>query len=779
MAKDHNVVSLAAVGHAGRRAGPDVRGSLHTALAAVRDRALTFLRVGLSELFDNADDALFEKADRAGNNAEQTLFFDAMRLLRLQRHGLEKSCCDGLDRQFNELQFGRQTTSATSSPHSSYDLDSLSLVQPDELEQTVALDGMVSRAASRNQIPLMHLTLRLNNLASVTITDAKNPLAAANVVQLFADSYAALNLDIRVRLIILKMFERHVLNAIDSLYTDVNELLASAGVLPDLRQGVMPQRPRSSAATPAVGRAAASVAGTGQTDQQVLSLFSELISSWRHTSGDIALSALGAPTAAPVRSDELLGMLSHFSGQTAHRGASLADLRGHISQQLQEQQRQTGEVRRLDRVDDDVINLVSMLFDVVLGDHELPAAFKALIGRMQLPILRVAIADKSLFNRSSHPARRLLNELARATMGWNDHDDLQRDQLHALLERMVDRMLAEQHADAAFFEQMHDELVGFVRLEQRRAERLEQRTRDAEEGRARVEAARSKSARVINGLLMGRTLPVFAVDLLRDRWSQVLQLAFLREGEHSSIWQQAVAVAGQIVESVEMPEPSAVAQRQVLNDTVCEALCDGLRLLGEEQPEESPQLQQLQRLQAAALAAARIPTAPVEPVMPPQRPAAAESEPSEGRLPVAEQAAHHAPQPEQLAEDAIPVLLDMVLVEEPVLADAETEQIETVGDLPGVDAVAWVDNLHAGSWFELVRADGSATQRCKLAAIISFSGKYIFVNRTGMKVAEFNHLELCRQYEQERIRLLANDQLFDRALESVIGNLRQLRDSRR
>src|SRR5690606_22453134 len=116
-----------------------------------------------------------------------------------------------------------------------------------------------------------------------------------------------------------------------------------------------------------------------------------------HTSGDVTLSALGAPSAAPVRSDELLGMLSHFASQAAHQGASLAELRGHISQQLHDQQRQTGEVRRLDRVDDDVISLVSMLFDVVLGDDELPAALKALIGRMQLPILRVAIADKSLF----------------------------------------------------------------------------------------------------------------------------------------------------------------------------------------------------------------------------------------------------------------------------------------------------------------------------------------------------------------------------------------------
>ncbi|TKA88923.1 DUF1631 domain-containing protein, partial [Halopseudomonas bauzanensis] len=45
----------------------------------------------LSELFDNADDTLFEKADRASSNADQSLFFDAMRLLRLQRHAMRKA----------------------------------------------------------------------------------------------------------------------------------------------------------------------------------------------------------------------------------------------------------------------------------------------------------------------------------------------------------------------------------------------------------------------------------------------------------------------------------------------------------------------------------------------------------------------------------------------------------------------------------------------------------------------------------------------------------------
>ena len=62
-----------------------------------------------------------------------------------------------------------------------------------------------------------------------------------------------------------------------------------------------------------------------------------------------------------------------------------------------------------------------------------------------------------------------------------------------------------------------------------------------------------------------------------------------------------------------------------------------------------------------------------------------------------------------------------------------------------------------------------------LAAIIKPTGKYIFVNRTGMKVMEKTRMGLAVEFRRGAIRLLDDALLFDRALESVIGNLRKLK----
>ena len=90
------------------------------------------------------------------------------------------------------------------------------------------------------------------------------------------------------------------------------------------------------------------------------------------------------------------------------------------------------------------------------------------------------------------------------------------------------------------------------------------------------------------------------------------------------------------------------------------------------------------------------------------------------------------------------------------------------------EALQQVDQLRVGSWVE-IHEDEEHKLRCKLAAVIKPTGKYIFVNRTGMKVMEKTRMGLAVEFRRGAIRLLDDALLFDRALESVIGNLRKLK----
>jgi hypothetical protein len=84
-----------------------------------------------------------------------------------------------------------------------------------------------------------------------------------------------------------------------------------------------------------------------------------------------------------------------------------------------------------------------------------------------------------------------------------------------------------------------------------------------------------------------------------------------------------------------------------------------------------------------------------------------------------------------------------------------------------------INRLTEGVWVEMTHDDGQK-MRCKLAAIVQPGSKYIFVNRRGMKVAERSRMALAIELKRKSITILDESQVFDRALEAVIGNLRQL-----
>src|SRR5690606_13879895 len=190
-------------------------------------------------------------------------------------------------------------------------------------------------------------------------------------------------------------------------------------------------------------------------------------------------------------------------------------------------------------------------------------SLRALIGRLQIPMLKVAVIDKSFFSRGSHPARRLLNEIASAALGWGGRDDYQRDSLYIRVEQIVQRLLNDFVDDPTIFSELLADFLAFTSDERRRSELLEQRTRDAEEGRARAELARLEVEHALNERLLGKTLPEVVVRLLQEAWSKVLLLTCLKHGTQSEQWHAALATMDDLVWSV-TPNDDPESREQLL-----------------------------------------------------------------------------------------------------------------------------------------------------------------------------------------------------------------------
>ncbi|EPU0240493.1 DUF1631 family protein [Pseudomonas aeruginosa] len=341
MQNDANVVHLTRVAS---EPSPNAgAGRLPVILVQVRDKAALQLKQALQALFDNADDTLFEMADRATSNLEQNAFFEAMRDLRLKRKSIERVY---LQKVFEEFSALNQVQSGKSVPTlDTVSFDSLSLVQNEELEESVAVDAMVARVMSRDATALAHLSTRLNTLVGRKVDEKSNPLAPRPLTAAFLDACQGLGVEIKVKLIILKLFEKYVLAHCDQLYAEANQILVAAGVLPELKSA-LPRR------QPAVRPEAVRDAGTLQAQaalldggqQEVFGALQELLAQVRDNPSFYRRET--PENAAPISSNDLMRLLSHLQQHLPGPGAAEFDVRDGVDQLLQRVSQTVGEVER-------------------------------------------------------------------------------------------------------------------------------------------------------------------------------------------------------------------------------------------------------------------------------------------------------------------------------------------------------------------------------------------------------------------------------------------------
>jgi hypothetical protein len=735
MHNDGKVVPLnkAAAGQAGQ--APLAR--LPVVLLQLRDKAAQQLRQGLQALFDNADDTLFEMADKAQNNVDQSTFFEAMRDLRLKRKSIER----GFLEKFNEafVAIGQYDITEAVAPLT---YDKLALVPNDELECTVAVDAMVAKVFNRDGFALGQLTTRLNTLVTKRLNDAGNPLGPAMLCDYFLQAGHNLGVEIKVKLIILKLFDKYVLADTERLYGEANQLLIATGVLPELKAAPVRRaadRPGPSSRTAPAPAQPAHL----PLDEGVAEVFAALQDLLHEMRGSVAPKLETSATPQPISTNDLLRLLSHLQQYVPSSQAAQDDydLRHQLEQLLTRVSVKSGKSRVVGVVDEDVINLIAMLFEFILDDRNLPDSFKALISRLQIPMLKVAVLDKSFFSRGSHPARRLLNEIGSAAMGWGNRDDYQRDNLYIRIEQIVQRLLNDFVDDPALFSELLAEFLVFSNDERRRAELLEQRTRDAEEGRAKAEQARLRVQLELNRRMLGKVLPQVVVRLLEEAWSKVLLLLWLKHGDASAQWRDGLNTMEELIWSVE-PHDDPASRMRLLEVVpgLLKALREGLTSSAFDPFATSEFFNQLETLHVQAM----------------------------------QREVRHTAAVDERGESAsmVAVVEEIVLGEPGRLKVADT-QVRLADDDAGL---LQVDALRPGTWVE-IQEDEEHRLRCKLTAIIESTGQYIFVNRTGMKVLERSRMGLAVEFRRGAARVLDDALLFDRALDSVVSNLRKLKRS--
>ncbi|MFT6031137.1 MAG: hypothetical protein ACI8O8_002887, partial [Oleiphilaceae bacterium] len=314
------------------------------------------------------------------------------------------------------------------------------------------------------------------------------------------------------------------------------------------------------------------------------------------------------------------------------------------------------------------------------------------------------------------------------------------------------------------------------------------------------EIAKKTAETVINTVLQSKSfnakeIPECVLTLLQDGWSRVMILDYLKLGDESSEWKGHQQFIYDLVWSVCPSEDGSDARGKLLqliptlmrrlHQGLQEASFDEFSLTNLLRDLEKSHISTLKRLHKQALLdeqeAAKLlsenqlkidsqVTEKVEPIVTVEN--TLDDEALKGSLDIDEDFKEF--QEKLSSKEINDVLATHQETVEPAAVKVSLTESKTEVDEISMDDndpfMLQVNRFSVGCWFEFSR--NTQIERAKLAAVIKINGHYIFVNRSGVKIAEKTKQELALDLKSGLIQVLNDGLLFDRALESVIGNLR-------
>ena len=226
-----------------------------------------------------------------------------------------------------------------------------------------------------------------------------------------------------------------------------------------------------------------------------------------------------------------------------------------------------------------IIEVVALMFQSILAEDRIPPAVRVWFARLQVPVLRVALAEPEFFSNIAHPARQLIDRMGACVMGF-DATTINGSALEAEIRRVV--QVIEQYPETGrrVFQLVYDEFEKFLSkfLTQKQA------TSRLVSVAQQVEQKETLAIQyTIELRTMLRDMPVREEirEFLFKTWAEVLALSAVREGAQHADTVTFKRTAADLVWAASA-KPNRSDRAQVIQSLpgLLQRLRQGLALLG-------------------------------------------------------------------------------------------------------------------------------------------------------------------------------------------------------
>jgi hypothetical protein len=296
---------------------------------------------------------------------------------------------------------------------------------------------------------------------------------------------------------------------------------------------------------------------------------------------------------ALLRLDELL---LHLPSET-----SLAGRVGPSGNRL-EQHRAALVASATDPVERQVIELATRLFEALLADSQLPGAFRPLLARMQIAVLRIVLADKAVLDSYDHPVWILIDRIGEVSIGYSRIEDPRLSAFLSFASAVAEEMAGAAAPDAALFRRGMNRVDAFL------AEQLQGQLRAAHAAVDALQLAERReileqhlTQRLTDQMVQVRTTPTIR-RFITGTWAQVIARNMLTHGEQSEATMSDLKTVDDLLWSLKIPDHPQSRQRLLqLLPTLLHRIRVGMELVALPLSEQQAVLNELMTIHTDAL----------------------------------------------------------------------------------------------------------------------------------------------------------------------------------
>ncbi len=381
--------------------------------------------------------------------------------------------------------------------------------------------------------------------------------------------------------------------------------------------------------------------------------------------------------------------------------------------------------KRINRIAEKTIDFIELIFDAIIEDEDISDTIKALLLRLQIPVIKASMVDQEFFIYDDHPARVLLDRIAEVGIGVTEHSD----EVYIELDRIISKLVTEFELQTSSFQQALDSLNAFDDEREELARKQEEETQlQVLRGHARNTVLKS-----LRSITRGKTLPESTHALVLKRWPTIMYNHYLNHGKENDEWVTIVVTLRDIIESIQpLKTVQDLNKLKGSKDRLVETALEYLNLTNQSKKD-------------------------IEAVI-------------HGLEDVYQNHIDNADFSEEEIEEAQEVEVENTTEDEQETQAEEVTEPELIEDeeppVPPLPA-----DVMPGMWFQLYMGEDKILRRGKLSVIIAQDANLVFVNYQGGIIIEKSFEEFSDELDQGLSKTIMGHSVFDHALSRVVTGL--------